>query len=244
MDSAGDPVVAFGPHNTVYYGNIVFSRGAPTGDGTEAANGIALNVSHDGGLHWDEPIADPGRRGRPGRDADTPAHIFNDKIWLGRRQVAAGGSTSPGPGSRTPPTAATSSRRSCVAASTDYGRTFATATDGWTPRWTSSNPAASRRTRQGSNPQVGRDGTLYIAYEGEDVRNAGLRPVRHDRPRRDRGGDDHATTAGRSHTAIVDTNYDFPFNEPLGTVDADRRELPDQQLPAAGLRRPQEPTRP
>ena len=26
MDSAGDPVLAFGPHNTVYYANIVFSR--------------------------------------------------------------------------------------------------------------------------------------------------------------------------------------------------------------------------
>ena len=56
FDSAGDPVLAFGPHNTVYYGNIVFSRGLPTGKGTEAANGIALNVSHDGGLHWSEPV--------------------------------------------------------------------------------------------------------------------------------------------------------------------------------------------
>jgi len=26
MDSAGDPAIAFGPHNTVYYANLVFSR--------------------------------------------------------------------------------------------------------------------------------------------------------------------------------------------------------------------------
>ena len=26
MDSAGDPAIAFGPHNTVYYANIAFSR--------------------------------------------------------------------------------------------------------------------------------------------------------------------------------------------------------------------------
>src|SRR5439155_8422466 len=25
MDSAGDPAIAFGPHNTVYYANLVFS---------------------------------------------------------------------------------------------------------------------------------------------------------------------------------------------------------------------------
>src|SRR5207302_3485788 len=28
-DSAGDPAISFGPHGTVYYANLVFSRGAP-----------------------------------------------------------------------------------------------------------------------------------------------------------------------------------------------------------------------
>lgn len=47
MDSAGDPVLGFGPHNTVYYGNIAFSRAAPAAGGTESASAIVLNVSHD-----------------------------------------------------------------------------------------------------------------------------------------------------------------------------------------------------
>jgi hypothetical protein len=53
MDSAGDPVVSFGPNNTVYYGNIAFSR---LNDG----NAITVNVSHDGGLTWGEPAIGNG----------------------------------------------------------------------------------------------------------------------------------------------------------------------------------------
>ena len=45
MDSAGDPVLAFGPDGTVYYANIVFSRVCP-------ASGIAVSISHDGGRTW------------------------------------------------------------------------------------------------------------------------------------------------------------------------------------------------
>ncbi len=139
MDSAGDPVVAFGPHNTVYYGNIVFSRGTPTGDGTEAANGIALNVSHDGGLHWSEPLliqADGVTR----NGTLTASTIFNDKIGS-RRTSTAGGSTSPGPGSPTLLTAATSSHPSCSRrAATTAARSGRVG--GWTSPLTSSTRAA------------------------------------------------------------------------------------------------------
>ena len=55
MDSAGDPVIQFGPKNTVYYGNIVFSRATPASGGTEAASAIVVNVSREGGLHWLDP---------------------------------------------------------------------------------------------------------------------------------------------------------------------------------------------
>jgi hypothetical protein len=69
---------------------------------------------------------------------------------------------------------------------------------------------------QGSNPKVGRDGTLYIAYEGEQCATLAC----------DQFGDgdrditvvatsrDHGRTFSK---AIVDTNYDFPFSAPLGT---------------------------
>jgi len=54
FDSAGDPAIAFGPHNTVYYANLVFSRTIPA-DGSQQASGLAVSVSRDGGLHWGEP---------------------------------------------------------------------------------------------------------------------------------------------------------------------------------------------
>jgi hypothetical protein len=214
MDSAGDPVVAFGPHNTVYYGNIVFSRGLPTGAGTEAANGIALNVSHDGGLHWSEPEL----LQVDGADAAgnlTESRIFNDKIWLaadrhsGRVYVTW---------TRFVDNADASYLESpiVVASSSDYGRTFSpyrrvdTTLAGFTP-------GGLTPFSQGSNPQVANDGTLYIAYEGEVCQTLAC----------DRIGDtdrdvtvvatskDHGRTFAKK---IVDTNYDFPFSEPLGTL--------------------------
>ncbi|MBV9830257.1 MAG: exo-alpha-sialidase [Marmoricola sp.] len=213
MDSAGDPVVGFGPHNTVYYGNIVFSRGDPTGKGTEAANGISLNVSHDGGLHWSEPVliqADGVTRS----GTLTPTRIFNDKIWLaadkhsGRVYVTwtrfadnADGSYLESP--------------IVLAASGDYGRTFG-------PRQRVDvtlgqfQPGGLPPYSSGSNPQVARDGALYIAYEGEQCATLACDQV---------GTTDRDVTVvarsrdhGRTFTkTIVDTNYDFPFNEPLGT---------------------------
>ena len=75
MDSAGDPAVAFGPHNTVYYANIVFSR---LNDGS----GIAVSVSHDGGRTFGEPSMVILDGVNPdGSAAPTPT-IFNDKEWV------------------------------------------------------------------------------------------------------------------------------------------------------------------
>jgi hypothetical protein len=213
MDSAGDPVLAFGPHNTVYYGNIVFSRGTPTGTGTEAANGIALNVSHDGGRHWSEPLLI--RANGVDRAGNlTPTRVFNDKIWLaadqhsGRVYVtwtrfldSADGGYVESP--------------IVLAASSDYGRTFGpvrrvdvTAAD--------FKPGGLTAYSQGSNPKVGRDGTLYIAYEGEQCQTLACDQF---------GVTDRDVTVvatsrdhGRTFTkAIVGTNYDFPLNEALGT---------------------------
>ncbi len=67
MDSAGDPAIVFGPNNTVYYANIVFSR-------TSDADAITVNVSHDGGDTWDAPVALANSGG---------AQFFNDKVFIG-----------------------------------------------------------------------------------------------------------------------------------------------------------------
>jgi hypothetical protein len=214
MDSAGDPVLGFGPHNTVYYGNIVFSRGVPTGAGTEAANGIALNVSHDGGLHWDEPLLIQA----DGVDAAgnlSASQIFNDKIWLsadrssGRVYVTWTRFADNPDGSYL-------ESPIVVAASSNYGRSFApyrrvdSTLGGFTP-------GGLTPFSQGSNPKVGNDGTLYIAYEGEIC--ATLACDQFGTTDRDvtvvATSKDHGRTFSK---AIVDTNYDFPFNEPLGTL--------------------------
>jgi hypothetical protein len=210
MDSAGDPVLGFGPHNTVYYGNIVFSRAAPAAGGTEAASGITLNVSHDGGLHWGEPkiiqLDGVDAAGTP-----TATHVFNDKIWLAADRFSGAVYVTwtrfldnPDGSYLESPIVAT--------ASSNYGQTFSSFrrvdvglsgfAGGITP------------FSQGSNPQVGRDGTLYIAYEGTECATLACSGA----------ADRDVTVVANSHDrgrtfsrSVVDTNYDFPFNDALGT---------------------------
>ena len=80
MDSAGDPAIAFGPHNTVYYANIAFSR---LNDGSA----IIVNVSHDGGLTWGEPSI-VALDGADASGNPVPTDIFNDKEWVAVDQTS------------------------------------------------------------------------------------------------------------------------------------------------------------
>ncbi len=209
MDAAGDPVVAFGPDNTVYYGNISFSRGAPADGGTEAPNAITVNVSHDGGLSFGEPTIVR----LDGADADgnpTPTHFFNDKIWLAAdpnsnrvyvtwtrfRDTADGGyAESP----------------IVIATSTDGAQTFSRTRRIDTVA--GANNPGLQPFSQGSSPAVGPDGTLSVAYETSYCASAAC-----DRPN-DRDvtvvatSTDHGRTFSRS---IVGTNYDFPVNDNVG----------------------------
>jgi hypothetical protein len=202
MDAAGDPTIAFGPHNTVYYGTIVFSRALPFGPAFQMASAIAVNVSHDGGLTWSEPhiLALDGvdAAGNP-----TPTEIFNDKIWVGadlfsgRAYVTWTRYEFPGGNYLQSPIV--------VSASADFGST-----------WSAAHQVAPTLAGfaggvtpydQGSNPRVGRDGTLYVAYEASVCATAAC----------DQPGDRDATVVSTSHDhgttfshAVVDTNYDFP----------------------------------
>jgi hypothetical protein len=209
MDSAGDPVLGFGAGNTVYYGNIVFSRGAPAPDGTEPPSGIVVNVSHDGGLHWGEPVI----VAIDGVDAAgnlAATQVFNDKVWLGADPRSGRVYVS---WTRFLDNADGSYRESpiVVSASRDFGRTFGPTTrvDTTLEAFTGGLTPFS----QGSNPQVGRDGTLYIAYEGTECATLAC-----DQPT-DRDvtvvatSRDHGATFRKS---IVDTNFDFPPNEDVG----------------------------
>ncbi len=141
VDSAGDPAMAFGPDGTVYYANIVFSRVSP-------ASGVAVSVSHDGGLTWDAPNL---------VTYNDTANFFNDKEW-----IAAGADGrvvvtwtrfdqgAQGAGYNESPIVAAYWR--------DSGQTW--------NRQGSPVSDAAHPFDQGSMPQYGPDGALYVAYEG------------------------------------------------------------------------------
>jgi hypothetical protein len=140
VDSAGDPALAIGPDGTVYYANIVFARDTP-------ASGIAVSVSHDGGLTWDAPnmVA-----------FNDAGNYFNDKefiaagadgrvvvTWTRFNQGAQGAGYKRSP--------------IVMALSRDFGKT-----------WNRQGSPVSDPTHpfdQGSMPQYASDGTLYVAYE-------------------------------------------------------------------------------
>jgi hypothetical protein len=210
LDGAGDPAIAFGPHNTVYYGNIAFSRAAPAPGGTEAASAILLNVSHDGGLHWGEPVIvqidGVDASGNP-----TPTNVFNDKVWLGADRASGAVYVS---WTRFADDSAGNYLESpiVVAASSNYGQSFSSARRVDVPL--AGFQGGITPFSQGSNPQVSRNGTLHIAYEGTFCATLACNlPTDHDvtvvATSRDRG-----KTFSR---AVVDTNFDFPFNDALGT---------------------------
>jgi hypothetical protein len=160
MDAAGDPAIAFGPGNTVYYANLVFSRVLPT-DGSQEASGLTVSVSHDGGLTWGDPtilqIDGVTAAGTP-----VPTDVFNDKEWIAADPTSG---TVYVTWTRFTYDSAGNYVESPIMSvrSGNFGRTWSGATrvsptlTGFTGGIT---PFGS-----GSNPQVGNDGTLYIAYE-------------------------------------------------------------------------------
>jgi hypothetical protein len=203
MDSAGDPAIAFGPHNTVYYANLVFSR-------LSDASGLAVSVSHDGGRTFGEPSIAQLDGVNPDGTA-APTDIFNDKEWI---------TADPSSGTvyltwtRFTYDDAGNYLESpiMVRKSNDYGRSWGAAVR-VAPSLTGFSGGITPFD-QGSNPQVGNDGTLYIAYEGSVCATAACD-----------GADDHdavvlarSRNGGRSFTnteAALD--FDFPTNEDAGT---------------------------
>ncbi len=140
LDSAGDPVIAFGPDGVAYYANIVFSRVKP-------ASGVAVSVSRDGGMSWSAPnmvaFSDSG-------------NFFHDKEWIAAgpdgKVVVTWTRFNLGPkgfGYRESPIVG--------AFSSDQGKTW--------NRQSFPISDAAHPYDQGSQVQYGPDGALYVAYE-------------------------------------------------------------------------------
>lgn len=203
MDSAGDPSVAFGPLNTVYYANLVFSR-------LNGGSGITVSVSHDGGRTFGEPsIVELDGVNPDGSPADT--NISNDKEWVtadpfsGTVYVTWTAFTFDAAGNFL-------DSPIMIRKSTNFGRTWSAATQ--------VAPSLSGFTGgitpfdQGSNPVIGNDGTLYVAYEASVCQTTDCdQPTDHD-----------AVVVATSHNgggsfsnveAALD--FDFPTNEDVGT---------------------------
>jgi hypothetical protein len=196
MDSAGDPAVAFGPHNTVYYANLVFSR-------LNSGNGVVVSKSTDGGRTWGEPsIVHTDGVDASGNALDTA--YFNDKEWITVDQhtgtvyvtwTSFGPSDSP----------------IQVSSSTDGGATWSAPvavnpSSGFTP-------GGITAYSSGSNPQVNRHGELFIAYESAVCQSLACdQPTDHDAVIIATSRDGGRTFANRE----VAYDFDFPLNPDTG----------------------------
>src|SRR3954447_4479626 len=71
FERASDAVVAFGPDNTVYANSLVFDSSGQSESGG-LRSGMAVNVSHNGGLTWGPPVI----------FQDDQIDGTNDKNWI------------------------------------------------------------------------------------------------------------------------------------------------------------------
>jgi hypothetical protein len=196
MDSAGDPAVAFGPHNTVYYANLVFSR-------LNSASGVVVSKSTNGGRTWGEPsIVHTDGVDAGGNPLDTP--YFNDKEWITVDQhtgtvyvtwTSFGPNDSP----------------ILVSSSKDGGATWsAPVTVNPSSAFT---PGGITAYSSGSNPQVNRHGDLFIAYESAVCQSLACnQPTDHDAVIIATSRDGGRTFTNRE----VAYDFDFPYNPDTG----------------------------
>jgi len=209
MDGAGDPAVAFGPGNTVYYASLVFSRAA-TPPEEQAASGIVVNVSHDAGLTWGDPVIIQLDGVRPD-GTPTPTPFFNDKEWITADPLTG---TVYVTWTRFTFDAAGNFLESPIvsARSSDFGRTFSAPTR-VAPSLTGFTGGITPFD-QGSNPQIGLGGVLYVAYEASVCATAACdQPADHDAVVVARSTD-RGRTFSNTEVAL---DFDFPPNEDAGS---------------------------
>ena len=147
VQAGGDPVLAFAPDGTLYYSALVYDFSFAN----RTPSGVAVAVSHNGGATWSAPVM---------VHYEAANNFFNDKEWIA---AGAGGNVyvtwtlfkSNKPNGYI-------SSNIVEAVSHDYGATW-------------SGPIAVSDSAhpfdQGSSPAVAPDGTVYVAYEGNQASN-------------------------------------------------------------------------
>jgi hypothetical protein len=146
VQAGGDPVLSFAADGTLYYSALVYDFSVAN----HAPSGVAVAASHDGGTTWGDPVM---------VHYESTNNFFNDKEW-----IAAG------PGGTVYVTwtlfkmndhgLGYVSSNIVASVSHDHGATWS----GPIPVSDSAHPFD-----QGSSPAVAPDGTLYVAYEGNQA---------------------------------------------------------------------------
>ena len=139
LTSVGDPTIAFGANNTVYYANIGFNR-------VDESDGIFVSVSHNGGATWDNPVLVANSGG---------ATFFNDKLWIG---------ADPNSGQviitwtrfKDNPQYGYVESPIVAATSNNYGASWSSWVD----------VSGPFKYNKGSVPFYGNDGNIYVSFEG------------------------------------------------------------------------------
>ena len=145
VQAGGDPALAFATDGTLYYSALVYDFSFAN----RAPSGVAVASSRDGGANWSKPVM---------VHYEDANNFFNDKEWIA---AGAGGKVyvtwtlfkSNKPHGYI-------SSNIVEAVSHDYGVTW-------------SSPIAVSDSAhpfdQGSSPAVAPDGTVYVAYEGNQA---------------------------------------------------------------------------
>ena len=146
VQAGGDPVLAFAPEGTIYYAALVYNFSFAS----HTPSGVAVASSSNGGFTWSTPVM---------VHYESANNFFNDKEWIAAGPNGAVYVTwtlfNQGPHG-----AGYISSNIVISVSHDHGAS-------WSDPVNVSD--AAHPFDQGSSPAVAPDGTLYVAYEGNQA---------------------------------------------------------------------------